>query len=708
MSVQISLSDYNQRQINLLPILVAQQLVLLPLYFYIPIWITLLNLIVVSVVYLTDVQQKFLVHPRVKNIITLVAVAGILFSFQRLTGRDAGVALIATMYGLKILEIKSQRDVYILMLLGFFILLAGFLFDQSPGVAIYQFIPVAAILNALMSIHSLSNASEIGSIGLNSKKISILHYSFRATIKQLLKYLALSIPLMIILFVFFPRLAGPIWRMPGGSSGTSGISDTMSPGEISSLQLFDKIAFRVKFEGDPPKGANMYWRTLVLDSFDGLTWSRGKINKERGITSFVQAHKIKTGNDDYKNEYKDIDGFFRYDISLEKTKQRWLTFLDRPIDIPKRARLFADYSVQIDHRLLDRTRYKAESQVGLRLDTQLSNSQRLKNTQLPEDANPRSIDWAKQQRQLFNSDQAFIESLLLKINREEYFYTLSPPIMQRDTVDSFWFDEQKGFCEHYAGALVFMARAANVPARVVIGYQGAEKNPLSDYWIVRYANAHAWTEIWVENQGWVRVDPTAAIAPHRIEEQLQNDYSQRDSLFDDFGFDAVDLDDIGWIKQFEYWMDQANAGWNDWILDYNQDNQRKLFKGLGLETLSGQQIAFMMIGMLAIFLMLVSYRWVRDKKTLDSVEASLEILIKKLSKQGIELQNTQGINALIEDILRNQQLRQTLEKTSTKQLVRVLNLYSYLRYQKKHISQKQQNYFRQQVKSLRIRSYKSN
>ena len=652
---QISLSDYNQRKIELLPILMAQQLVLLPLYFFIPIWITFLNLIVVVVVYLADVHRKFSIHPRIKNIITLIAVAGILLSFQRLTGRDAGVALIATMYGLKILEIKSQRDVYILMLLGFFILLAGFLFNQSPGIAIYQFIPVAAILNALISIHSLTSSSETITSGLSSKDhtISILHLSFKASIRQLLKYLVLSIPLMIILFVFFPRLAGPIWRMPGGSSGTSGISDTMTPGEISSLQLDEKIAFRVKFEGAPPRGSEMYWRTLVLDDFDGLTWSREKNNKEQGITSFAQAYKSKNSNNKIENDYEKLQGFYRYDISLEKTQLRWLTFLDRPVDLPKHSRLFSDYSVQISHRLVDRTRYKAESIVGLHLDTQLSVSQRQKNTQIPENGNSRSIKWAKQQRQLFSSDRAFIESILLRINQQEYFYTFTPPIMQRNIVDSFWFDEQKGFCEHYAGALVFLARAANVPARVVVGYQGAEKNPLSDYWIVRYADAHAWTEIWFEGEGWVRVDPTAAIAPHRIEEKLQTDYSQRDSLFGDFGFDTVDLNDIGWSKQFEYWMDQANTGWNDWILDYSQDSQRKLFDGLGLKNLTGQQIAILMIAMLAAFLTLVSYRWVKNKNPVDPIQASLNILIRKLNRRGIELQPNQGINALIGEIQRN-------------------------------------------------------
>ena len=716
---QISLNNYNHRQIDLLPILIAQQLVLFPLYFFIPIWITLFNLTIAILVYLSQVKKRFAIHSFIKTTVTLLATAGVLYFFQKLTGRDAGVALIATMYGLKVMEIKSHRDVYILMLIGFFILTAGFLFNQSPWIALYQFIPVAAILNGLISIHSLSSfeTAKAVSSSRSSRIKSIFQSPLKSTIKQLIKYLLLAIPLMVVLFVFFPRLAGPIWKMPGGEGGSTGISDTMSPGAISNLQLFDKVAFRVKFKDKTPSGSQMYWRTLVLDHFDGFTWTRETKKNEPGIQTFTDLNQTQRPAEDYRA----LASFYQYDISLEKTNQRWLTFLDRPIDIPKRAVLYADYSVQTEHRLVDRTRYSAESLSQLVINPNLTDQEKQKNTYIPNEGNPRSLAWAKQQRQLYPTDRDFILGLLSKINQQEYFYTLLPPLMEEDTIDSFWFEHQKGFCEHYAGAFVFLARAAGIPARVVIGYQGAEKNPLSDYWIVRYANAHAWTEVWLENEGWVRVDPTSAIAPHRIEEQLQQDYSQREGLFGDFGFEAVDLDDISLMKQFEYWMDQANSGWNDWILDYNQNTQRRVFEGLGLEKLTGQQIGILMIVILAIFMTVISFKWVKNKQVLDPIQTSFQILQRKLLAFGIDLPINKGMNELIQDLqkadIRGSDIQRSdiqdsvvdlpmMEQTSQAQLIRILQYYTHLRYQRAEITQKQQNHFRDQVKRLKIRPRK--
>lgn len=694
MTEVISQQQYQERRISLPAILVAQQLVLLPLYFYIPIWITILNILIVISVYFGVEKRQLKLPTWFKVIVTFIGLFGVLFSFHKFTGRDAGVSLIAIMYGLKIVELKSRRDVYILMLLGFFLLLAGFLFNQSPWIAIYQFLPIAAILNALSSIHTLSPSDRF------------LKGSFTNTIKALIKYLLLAIPMMIILFVFFPRLSGPIWKMPGGSNATSGMSDTMSPGQFSSLRLFDTVAFRVKFSSEVPKGHQLYWRTLVLDHFDGLTWSRRKIANEKPISP-VFSNKEKRINSAIKVT---DNNSFQYDISLEKTEQRWLTFLDRPITIPQNTQLLADYSVKSRYRLLDRTRYQARSNPLLVLNPTLSQQDKERYIDLPNDGNPRSLQWAKDTRKTVDSDQQYIQAILSRINQQEYFYTLSPPIMDRDTVDSFWLDHQEGFCEHYAGSLVFLARAAGVPARVVIGYQGAEKNPLSDYWIVRYANAHAWTEIWFENQGWVRVDPTAAIAPHRIEEQLQLDYSQRASLFDDFGFEAVDLNDLGWIKQFQYWVDKANTGWNDWILDYNKDSQRKLFDGLGLERLDVKQISLLMIGILAVFLSVISLKWIREKPKLDAIQKSLSVFFAKLSKEELVIEQHQPILPLVSRLNNELDLRKSgelkdfsnIDDDSLKRIILVIKRYLFLRYKINKISKKQQKDFHLQVKALKI------
>jgi transglutaminase-like putative cysteine protease len=698
-SNSVSAIDYQNRPFNLLPVLIAQQLTLIPLYFFIPIWISALSIAVAITVYFTQVRGSWSLPTWVKVLITLAAAVGVLLSFQRLSGRDAGVALIAVMYALKVIEIKSHRDIYVLMNLGFFILLAGFLFNQSPLIAGYQFVPVAAILNALTANHSLTQTSRI------------MHRSLGQTLKQLSKYLLLALPLMVVLFVFFPRLSGPIWKMPGGASATSGVSDTMSPGAISSLQLFDKVAFRVKFDGREPQGNDIYWRTLVLDEFDGLTWSRHNGRFEKPIKSITSSQQP-----DGKAELLSNENTFSYDISLEATRQEWLTFLDRPIDTPRRSRLFKDYSVRFDYRLVDRTRYKGVSNIRLPLDLSLSDVERQEMTAIPASGNSRSRNWAQETRSQSIDDREFIMAILRRINQQEYFYTLAPPIMEQDIVDSFWFDEQVGFCEHYAGALVYLARAAGVPARVVVGYQGAEKNPLSNYWIVRYANAHAWTEIWFKGEGWVRIDPTAAIAPHRVEEQLQLDYNQRDSLFDDFGFAAVDLNEISWHKEFQYWMDRANTGWNDWVLDYSQGSQKLLLKGLGLDNFSVKQVSLLMISILAVFLAVIALKWLRQTNNGDSIEQSFVIMCRKLEKANYPLNKGEGVMGFLSRLdnvnssassgasSNTSSRAERINPESLKALRRTLERYIFLRYKLSDITEKQQKDFRRQVKALKIRT----
>jgi len=599
----LSQRAFASQPLPMVAVVLAQQSVLLPLYFFIPLWISVLNtLCAISVVAASRFRQLQMKR-WLKLLITLSAIAGVLVTFHRFAGRDAGVALIAVMYGLKILETTRIRDANLLLSLGFFILLAGFLFTQKPWIAFYQLLPIVLILNALVAINR---------IGLGNRN----SFSISTIFKDFSRYLILALPIMLILFVFFPRLGGPIWRMPGTTSASSGISDSMSPGAISDLQLFDKVAMRVKFTGEAPNTNQMYWRAIVLDEFDGLNWTRGGVGPIDDPADLSQDSPV-----------------YDYAVTLERTQLRFLVTLDRPVKTPRQGQLLQDFVTYSSFRILDRTRYSASSSLTHSLDTPLTTQQRLTYTRLPKSGNRRSRSWAEDRRQLFNSDLDYIQDLLLYINRQEYFYTLQPPIMDEDIVDSFWLDYQRGFCEHYAGALVFLARAAGIPARVVVGYQGAEKNPLSDYWIVRYADAHAWTEIWIEGRGWMRVDPTSAIATHRVEASLLDEYRQRDSLFDEFDF--VQLDNLGWGKQVEYWMDQFNDRWNDWVLDYNNQSQRNLFENWGLKGISSYQMVVVMLLLTAVIVLFSSVRWFHQRKSQDPLAAAFERVLKKMGKRAI-------------------------------------------------------------------------
>ena len=645
MTFSLTSKEFAERPLPMDAIIFAQQLVLLPLYFFVPIWIAVLNSLAAFVVLYSFKSNRFKVPRVFKLLITVAAIAAIFIAFKKFSGRDAGIALISAMYGLKILEINSRRDANLLLCLGFFMVVAGFLFSQKPIIAVYQFIPVLMILNAFIALNSLDRPG-------------IFKSSFKNVIKELSRYLLFALPVMIVLFLFFPRLSGPIWRMPGASSAASGVSDTMSPGEISSLQLSDEIAFRVKFVDKKPEDSDLYWRMLVLDKFDGLTWSR------EGTTFFNLTDDLKDKNES-----------FEYSITLEPTRLNYLVTLDKPISLPRNGRIVQDYTAFTRFRIRDRLRYQLTSAPALATDLELSQYQRDLYTRLPNDGNERSLDWARQQRQLFDNDDEYIQAVLRRINRENYFYTLTPPIMDEDTIDSFWFDNQTGFCEHYSSAFVFLARAAGIPARIVIGYQGAERNPLTDYWLVRYANAHAWTELWFEGRGWVRIDPTAAIAPHRIEERLLGDYRQRLSLFNDI--DVIDLEDIGVLRQLDYWFDQVNSSWNDWVLDFNSGRQRQLFQNWGLKGLSNEQLVIIMIVFICGFIGFISLQAFHKQKDIDPVEKAFNKLLQQLMAAELIKPEEQAGPAEIISIL-GQRDAQKYERH-----IQVLREYVQIRYQTK-------------------------
>ena len=614
-TLSLTQQQLSSRPLPLKEIIIAQQLVLFPLYFFIPFWIILLNLLAGGTVFWASQKNEFRVPRWFKVAITAAAVLGVFIVFRKISGRDAGVALISAMYGLKILETHQLRDAHLMLNLGFFMLVAGFLFSQDPLIAVYQFIPVIALLNAYTALYRVNPQDKAGT-------------SLKSILSSLGRYLLLAIPLMLVLFVFFPRLAGPLWRMPGSSEAVSGIGDTMAPGEISSLQLFDKVAFRATFESQPPSESDLYWRVLVLDKFDGLAWSR---EGENTLNQVLQVQE---------------DAKIDYTITMEETQRNFLISLDRPVETKGRSFILNDFVVYSPFRIIDRTRYSMRSFPNLVIDNQLKEARRNFYISLPE-GNVKTKNWSIAERAKFSSDREFVNGVLSRINQQEYYYTLSPPTFDDDIIDNFWLGSQRGFCEHYASALVFIARAAGIPARVVVGYQGGEKNPLSDYWIVRYANAHAWTELWFEGQGWVRLDPTAAIAEERVESELLADYSQRLSLFDEFS--AVNLDELGLLKQMEYWLDQMNNNWNDWVLDFNRQRQSNLLAKLGLTGIKPQQMIGIILVSISVFVLVIAIKSFRNRERSSPYDREFAKLLTRLQKLlNTELPENIGPHELLE------------------------------------------------------------
>jgi transglutaminase-like putative cysteine protease len=395
-----------------------------------------------------------------------------------------------------------------------------------------------------------------------------------------------AVPLAVAMWLFFPRIATPFWAVPMDTgTASSGISDTMSPGDISSLSLSDEVAFRVTFRDEIPQPRDRYWRGIVLTIFNGRTW---------------------TGNDPYQGarvheQVVEIGRPVEYEITLEPTRQHWVFALDMPVSWSLERTFIGPQQQLARARPIDqRVAYEAVSYLDYRTDVALTQFAREFYQRVPAESNRRTQELARQLRAEAGSDVAYIEAVLRRFNQQDYYYTLEPPPLGSNSVDRFLFDTRQGFCEHYASAFAVLMRAAGIPARVVLGYQGGEVNPMGGHMIVRQSDAHAWNEVWLEGVGWRRVDPTAAVAPERIE--VGRSGSMFDGVAASWGFDAPSL----WIYQVEMYMDALNAKWNEWVLGYGPENQDRFMQWLGMDDPDWRKMMLTMIAVVIGIVLLIS------------------------------------------------------------------------------------------------------
>ena len=478
-------------------------------------------------------------------LLVLMVIAGTVavgFQYRTVFGRVPGVALLAIFLALKLLELRAARDALAVVLLSYFLILAQFLFSQTIVTAL------VATLTLLITTATLAAASD------DRPAPQLLLR--RATLM-----LAQALPFMLLLFILFPRIQGPLWGLPQDRfSATSGISDTMSPGSIAALSQSDAIAFRVKFDGIPPNQSELYWRGPVMPQFDGRSWR---------ATHNTISHKAPP----YSVTRTSLD----YEITLEPHGKSWLFYLQVPEMLPPESG-FAD-----DLQLISRSPVRNRLRYALRSfpDTPLFAEEKSRLLQeamtLPASGNPRTRAIAAEWRAKHGDNVAAIRA-----SAEDFFarqlltYTLNPPLLGEDVVDGFLFDTKRGFCEHFAAAFVFALRAAGVPARVVAGYQGGELNPVDGYFEVRQYDAHAWTEIWIAGRGWIRVDPTAISAPRRINSNIMNAVPAGEPL------PFLARTDLTWLKELRNRADAIANGWNQWVLGYTPQRQREFLQNLGL------------------------------------------------------------------------------------------------------------------------------
>ena len=477
----------------------------------------------------------------------------VLLTYRTINGPEPGAALLLLLATLKLMESKGLRDYFLVMITAYFIGLANFLYDQTVPLALYMIPAVWITTVALLNVgHPDSERS--------------LRVSVRATGRLLLP----ALPLAAVLFLLFPRISGPLWGFASQKhAGVTGLSSSMTPGDLSELAQSDEVAFRVKFDGTPPPQSALYWRAIVLHDYDGKTWSSGNLpwRRQLGLSTHGQA--------------------VNYQVTLEPTNLSILYALDLPSKIPEDTGLSASYEITTHTPVTERKLYSATSYTDYSYGANMPNWMLRRDLQLPRD-DPRAHALAAQWQSSAQSPEQVVQDALNMFHQEKFSYTLQPGVLTGDDkVDQFLFDTRRGFCEHYAGAFVYLMRAAGIPAHVVIGYQGGELNPVDGYYVVRQQEAHAWAEVWLPGKGWTRVDPTGAVDPARVEKGLEA------SLPDDEVADSFYIAHP-WFGDVRNSWDAINTGWNEWVLAYGPELQEKFYKKVGLDYGDWLQLALVL------------------------------------------------------------------------------------------------------------------
>lgn len=577
-------------------VLISVAVALAPHVARLPVWVTGL-FVLMAFWRLGAARMRWRMPPAwVRALAALGGLAAVGVEFRAWGGQEAGTAMLVVMLSLKLTETARKRDGIVLVMLGYVLMIAHFLYSQSLLTGAYT---VFAVWVTTATLLHLSHPT----VGIPRRE------RFRQAGLLLLQ----ALPVAALLFVLFPRVPGPLWGMPGGQSAVSGLTDRMEPGGIAQLSQSNAVAFRVTFDDDVPPNRLLYWRGPVLRNFDGRAWEQGPDTVHDGF------------------DYEPVGDPVSYEISLEPHRHRWLFALDLPAAAPEGAVLSRTFQVLSTRPLRDRLLYRMESHLFYRTGPDATLFERHRALQLPQRGNPRARAWARELRQRYPEPRDLLDAVLLNYGREPFHYTLSPPLLGADAVDEFLFETRRGFCEHYAGSFAFVARAAGIPARVVLGYQGGELNPVGGYLIVRQSDAHAWVEVYLDDEGWVRVDPTGAVAPHRIEDGA-------DALGEAEGREAGAMRTIPLLNLLRLRWDDVNNRWNLFVLQYDRERQSQLLERLGFRDPDYRTLVTLLVlsvGAMMAVLAAMLLRRSRPRRERDPAVKLYRKLQRALEKRGV-------------------------------------------------------------------------
>ncbi len=576
-----------------------------------PAWVSLLTIVCIGWRILAAVRGWKAPWQWLRLLLAGGGFTAVIASYGTVNGIEAGSALLVVMMDMKLLETWRRRDYQVLMFISYFLVMAQLL--HEPGIWTLPYMILAVGLSTITLMQTVRRGPAIPAARA-SRLVGTM--------------ILLALPLMLALFLLFPRVPGPFWAMPTRGGGVSGLDDVMTPGSVNALSLSNAVAFRASFEGQVPPPIQRYWRGPVLHDFDGASW------REPGGRPWRPAEIRREGQK------------IRYRVTLEPSGRPWLMALDYPGDwsLP-RAYLSVDYQLMAMRPVEQLTAYDVVSYPDALAQIDLDPREQAMNLGLPPGRNPRAQALAREFRGRYADDRDFLSAMLERFTLEPYTYTLDPPALRGShPVDEFLFDTRRGFCEHFASAFAVLMRAGGIPARIVTGYQGGELNPLNNRMTVRQSDAHAWTEVWLPAEGWMRVDPTAAVAPERIE------LSMADALPDSDLVPGRFMRSLPLLLELQQRWDALDSAWNEWVLAYGPERQIAFLRSLGVNNPDWRALAallgvsvMLILGVIALWT-----AWHYRPGAGDRVQRMYKQFIDRLARRGIRREPWEGPLVLAE------------------------------------------------------------
>ena len=540
-------------------------------------------------------------------LLTLVGVANCLQANHSLVGKSGGAALLVTMLALKLLELRSRRDHRVAAIVVGPLIVVQFLFDQGMPLTLV----LAAV--ALVMVGLLVDLN--GGLGLPAAR-RVSGVTLRIALQ--------AVPLTLVLFLLFPRLSAPLWSLGvEPDQATTGMSESMEPGSISELVVNGELAFRARFDGPAPPLAQLYWRGLVLWQVDDRRWSPGP-----GPLAWGGKPELAVAQDP-------ID----YEVLLEPSDRRWMFALDLPTTQPADTELRGDFQLLANRPITSTKRYRLRSALNYQT-APIGAAERRSALRVPPNVTGRMRSLVDQWSKGARSDWDLVQAGLTFFNREEFRYTLLPPRLGVNPWDEFLFESRSGFCEHYAGSFAVLMRLGGLPSRVVLGYLGGEPNRIGGYHMIWQSDAHAWTEVLIAGRGWVRVDPTSAVAPSRVDNRgasrlLGANAPARFQI-------AADSLLARTARQLRNLADSLDATWQGWVLDFSSARQEELLDLLGLRNYGAFALAGIMVTAVSIVMGLILLGLMRQTGSSDPAARSYARFCRRLAAVGLARRADEG------------------------------------------------------------------